>query len=383
MRSRIFRTAVGTLFFGLAVFVILYFLMPHVSRNVYLAFKKTELEGWPTNTSRRLIPLDQLDNSGLPKDGMPAVDMPVFVDVSDASEWMYPNEPVISVIIEGTARAYPLNILLWHGVINDVVNEMPIAVTFCPLTYSSAVYEGQIEGRKIRFGVSGMLRNSNMILYDRLTHSMWQQLTGRAVIGDLAGEEVNVLISQVIPFNKFAVSYPDGKVMSRNTGFERDYGTNPYVGYDNISNLPNKFTGVVDASLCPMEKVVSVYVDGKTKAYPYYFTHLRGVVNDIVGKTGVVIFHEDKMVSPLDCKQIKNSRHIGATGAFLRQIDEYELTFSYDGEYFVDDQTRSLWDITGLAVKGKLAGKRLVPVRHLNSFAFAWLVFNPGGNIYE
>ena len=342
-----------------------------------------DLIGWQTNTSKSLIQLDELLAGGPSKDDIPAIDAPEFETPFDVLRWLPDREPVISVRLGKTARAYPLQILIWHEIINDRIEGVPIAVTFCPLTYSPLVFKRTLKGRTLTFGVTGFLRNSGLIMYDRQTETMWQQFTGRALVGELAGLQLEQIPSQLISFGQFTQTNKNSRVLSRQTGYRRPYGENPYLGYDDASGLPVMFEGRVLAALPPMEKVIAVNIDGLPVAYPCFLTSSKRVINDEICDRPIVVFHNDGAVSALDRQWIRNSRHTGSTAVFSRILGKHRLTFAYDGKYFIDMQTRSVWTITGKAINGPLTGRQLTPVNHKNCFAFAWLVFNPKTQIYK
>lgn len=338
--------------------------------------------GWKTNTEKRSIELSELMSGGPAKDGIPAIDDPRFATVADAQKWLKPNEPVISLKIENEARAYPLQILIWHEIVNDRVGKNPVLVTFCPLCYTAIVFDRRLDGKEYSFGVSGMLRHSDMVMYDRETESWWQQITGEAIVGDLTGKTLKQFPTQIISFGQFAEAHPTGKVLSRETGHVRDYGRNPYVGYDDIDDVPFLFKGATDKRLRPMEKVVVVDLGSKAKAYPHSITKERRVVYDRIGSTEIVIFHADGASSALDQARISESKNIGSTGVFEPTLDGQKLTFAYDNGQFVDQQTGSRWNILGKAISGKLKGSELRQLRHGDYFAFAWLVFKPETEIF-
>jgi hypothetical protein len=342
-----------------------------------------ELPGWNTNTAKRTVELDELQSGGPGKDGIPAIDKPKFVGPDKAEQWLKAKEPVISLVVDGQAKAYPLQILIWHEIVNDRIGDIPVIVTFCPLCYSAIVFERTVDGKEYSFGASGMLRHSNLVMYDRQTESLWQQLTGETIVGDMVGSTLKSIAAQIISFEQFRAAYKDGLVLSRETGFRRNYGSNPYVGYDDISKRPFLFRGKTDGRLPPMEKVVAVTIDGQSKAYPYAVTRQRRVVNDKVGGRQVVVFHTDGAASALDRPKIAGSREVGSTGVFDRKLDEYLLSFRYDEGRFYDDQTDSVWDITGRAIEGPLNGRQLTPLAHGDYFAFAWLVFRSETKIYR
>lgn len=342
-----------------------------------------KMQGWTTDTSKRTIELSELRSGGPGKDGIPAIDNPNFENITQAQKWLKPNEPVISVAIDADARAYPLQILMWHEIVNDRIANKPITVTFCPLCYSAIVFDGMINGQQYTFGVSGMLRNSDMVMYDRQTQSWWQQFTGQAIVGKMTGTILKQIPGQIIAFDQFISAYPSGKILSRKTGYARDYGRNPYVGYDNINSKPFLYNGKSDPRLRPMDKVVAIEVNDVFKAYPYSVTQEAGAINDEINGKAIVIFHSDGAVSALDKSRISDSRQAGSTGVFNRKVDGRKLTFTKADTGFVDNETRTTWDITGLAIAGQLRGKRLQSIASGDYFAFAWLVFRPETQIYN
>jgi hypothetical protein len=345
--------------------------------------RQSKLSGWRTNTAKRTIELHELDPGGPGKDGIPAIDKPVFTGPGSAQAWLRPNEPVISVVIDNHSRAYPLQILIWHEIVNDTIAGVPVAVTFCPLCYSANAFDRRVKGRSYRFGVSGMLRHSDMVMYDRQTESLWQQITGEAVVGDMVGSRLKRIPAQIISFEQFRLAHKEGLVLSRKTGFRRNYGQNPYAGYDDISRSPLRYRGKKDGRLMPMEKVVAVSMAGSDKAYPYSITRRLHVINDKIADTSVVVFHADGAVSALDKGRIHSSRKVGSTGVFDRRVDGKLLSFRYSEDRFYDEQTASAWDITGQAIQGPLQGKKMTRVVHGDYFAFAWFAFKPETEIYQ
>ncbi len=341
------------------------------------------LSGWKTDTSKRAIELSELKSGGPGKDGIPAIDRPRFVSPDEARRWLKPQEPVISLLVNGEARAYPLQILIWHEIVNDRIDGRAVAVTFCPLCYSAVAFDRTVDGREYTFGVSGMLRNSDMVMYDRQTESLWQQLTGEAIVGELTGTKLTQLPAQIISFEQFSSAYEQGQVLSRETGYKRDYGRNPYVGYDDIFQRPFLYQGKFDGRLAPMEKLITVSLNQVDKAYPYSETRKRRTIHDEVGQQPIVIFHGPGAVSALDQAEIASSRQAGSVGVFDPRIDGRRLSFRFVNGKFMDEETGSTWDITGQAIEGTLKGKRLTPIVHGNEFAFAWLAFKPQTIIYR
>ncbi|MGI8544335.1 MAG: DUF3179 domain-containing protein [Aridibacter sp.] len=345
--------------------------------------KVQKIDGWKTNIGKRSIELDEIISGGPGKDGIPALVDPKFVSLEEAGKWLGEKEPVISLVIDGEARAYPLQILIWHEIINDEFNGVPVAVTFCPLCYSAIAFDRRLDGKTYNFGVSGMLRHSDMIMFDRETESWWQQITGEAIVGDLTGKELKQIPAQIVGFKQFAEAFPKGLVVSRETGYNRDYGRNPYVGYDEIGKAPFLFRGETDKRLPPMEKIVVVEIGGVSKAYPRTITRKMRVINDEIKSSSIVIFHNDGANSALDAGRISDSKDIGATGVFDSEIDGKVLTFTFADGVFIDKETNSKWNIFGKAFAGKLKDKQLKPIKHGDYFAFAWLTFRPKTEIYR
>jgi hypothetical protein len=340
-------------------------------------------EDWGTDWTRHTVPYDEIISGGPPRDGIPAIDAPRFVSTEEASQWLGAREPVIALEVAGEARAYPLQILIWHEIVNDVIADTPVAVTFCPLCNAAVVFDRRLGERVLDFGVSGLLRNSDLIMYDRQTESLWQQFTGEGIVGELAGEWLTWLPASIVSFEDFTAGYPQGQVLSRETGYNRAYGRNPYTGYDDIDQSPFLYDGPLDGRLPPMARVVTLSLGGEDVAYPYDVLRAQGVVHDTVGGEAIVLFYEPGAVSALDAGRIAASRDVGATGVFLATLDGRDLTFARDEQGFVDAQTGSRWNILGAAVDGPLAGQRLTPVLHADHFWFSWAAFKPHTRIYQ
>ena len=342
---------------------------------------------WPkTNFDKTSINFSEILSGGPPKDGIQSIDKPSFVSFSNADKWLKPNEPVVAIEINGEAKAYPIQVLIWHEIVNDELKGTPLTVTFCPLCNSSIVFDRRLEfnGKSylFDFGTTGKLRNSDLVMYDRQTESWWQQFVGTAIVGDLTGAKLKVLLSFIISYANFKESYPNGIVLSKKTGYMRNYGKNPYVRYDDINNTPFLLQNSPDRRLPPMERIVNVSINGINKIYPFSTIQKEKVLHDTVGKTNLVIFHLPGTSSALDKASIANSRDIGAATVFETMLDGKQLSFKRKDEVFVDEQTKSHWNITGKAIKGPLTGKQLTPIIHGNHFAFAWLAFIPDSLIY-
>jgi hypothetical protein len=337
--------------------------------------------GWDTNWDVRLIELNELFSGGVPRDGIPALDAPRFVTVSEANGFLANAEPVIQVEVNGDIRAYPLQIMTWHEIVNDVVGGVPVAVTFCPLCNTAIAYHRRIDDLTLEFGVSGLLRNSDLVMYDRLTESLWQQIGGAAIVGDMVGAKLRPIPAQIVSWQQFHESFPDGLVLSQNTGFQRRYGSNPYGGYDSAER-PLLFAGDLDPRLGPADRVVTLNFDAEPVAYPFAFLAEHAPVNDARAGLDLVVFWTPGTVSALDHSIITESKDIGATGVFRREANGQLLTFianaaDTDQQTFRDEQTGTVWNIFGEALEGPLAGTQLEEIIHANHFWFAWAAFEP------
>lgn len=348
------------------------------------AFSQTpeDRRDWPrTDFTRRTVEWSEILSGGPPKDGIPAIDRPRFVGAGDARAWLKDREPVISLRLGREAHAYPLQILIYHEIVNDTVDGRPVAVTFCPLCNAAIAFERRVAGRDLDFGTTGRLRFSDLVMYDRQSESWWQQFSGEAIVGRYAGEKLRALPAEIVAFGDFAAAYPDGKVLSRDTGHERPYGRNPYAGYDRVDQNPFLFRGKVDKRLPPMERVLAVEIAGRRVLYPLSVLRATHVVNQNLGEAPYAVFVSGGMASALDSERIESGRDIPAATAYDRRLGGKTLTFSYRGSAWYDKETGTRWNLFGEAIDGPLAGRRLVPVARGVHFAFAWLAFNPGGDI--
>jgi hypothetical protein len=338
---------------------------------------------WKTNFKKHSVDLKQIISGGPPKDGIPAIDRPRFDTVAAAGTWLKPLEPVIAFQRGGEARAYPMQIMTWHEIVNDVVGGAPAVITFCPLCNTALVFDARLGGRVHDFGTTGKLRFSDLVMYDRQTESWWQQATGEAIVGDLTDKRLTFLPAQIISWEAFRSAYPQGKVLSRNTGHARPYGRNPYAGYDNINSSPFLYRGPKDDRLRPMERVVAVSLGGEHVAYPFSLLGRVRVVHDVVGGQPIVVLFEMGTASALDATDVAGGRDVGASGVFVPQMGGRRFTFLPAVKGFTDRETRSSWTILGQATGGPLKGQRLEPVVHGDYFWFAWAVFRPKTRIYK
>ena len=339
-------------------------------------------QGLRTDTTKALVPLDEIVSGGPPPDGIPAIDRPVFVAPAAADAWLHGREPVLALEVNGDARAYPLQILMWHEIVNDTVGGRAVAVTFCPLCNSGLVFERTVGGVTLDFGTSGKLYRSDLVMYDRQTHSLWAQMEGRAIVGARAGTRLAMLPANTLAYGDWKATHPRGRVLSRETGHARRYGENPYEAYDTPGSLPFLYDGRPDPRRPPKERVVGLVVAGEARAYPWPVLAARGVVHDTLGGEPLVIFHRPGALSALDAARTDRSRAVGATAVWSRRVDARVLTFEPAAGGLRDRETGTVWDLLGHARRGPLAGRRLRAIQHVDAFWFAWAAFHPATTIH-
>jgi hypothetical protein len=329
-----------------------------------------------------LVDTDRLLSGGPPPDGIPAIDRPRFLRASDV-DFLNPVEPVLALALGGEERAYPVQVLIWHEIVNDTVGGIPVAVTYCPLCNSALAFDRRAAGRVLDFGTSGMLYNSDLVMYDRQTRSLWPQLEGRAVAGVLTGTTLTPYVVSTLSWGEWRAAHPGDWVLSRDTGHQRDYGRNPYTGYDRPDGSPFAFDGKADPRLPPMARVVGLGAGADAVAVTLERLASQRVLELTVAGRPVVLFARPGLASALDTAEIASGRKAAATGAFTPVVDARPLSFQADGDRFVDAQTGTRWNLLGEATKGPLRGTHLTPERHVDTFWFAWAAFQPGTRLIQ
>ncbi|HEX9676699.1 MAG TPA: DUF3179 domain-containing protein [Anaerolineales bacterium] len=337
-----------------------------------------------TDFSRHSVDYSEIFSGGPPKDGIPAIDRPRFETVEQADAWLRPSEPIILFSHDEDARAYPLQILTWHEIVNDVVGGLPVLVSFCPLCNTAIAFDRTVNGQVLDFGTTGRLRFSNLIMYDRQTETWWQQASGEAIAGELSGTQLEFLPAPIVAWEDFKEAHPSGQVLSRETGHSRPYGQNPYVGYDDINSSPFLYRGPdTSGRLPPMARVLAVELGGDVIAFPYETLQTLRVVNAQIGGEEIVVLWEAGTASALDSVTLAGGRDVGAAAAYSRVVEGRALTFSFEGSAILDQETGSSWDVLGRAVQGELAGASLKPVVAVNHFWFSWAAFKPETQVYR
>jgi hypothetical protein len=335
----------------------------------------------PAPTPIDLVQLDDL----LPLDAIPSIDDPQF-DRAEAAVDMRPDERVIGLVIGEDTRAYPLAILSSHEIVNDVVGGEPVAVTWCPLCYTALVFSRDIGGvgKPLTFGVSGKLLRNTLVMFDRESGSLWSQLYGVAIDGELTGTELSFYPSTLTDWSTWRSAYPDSLVLSKaqtRIQFNRpgyaiaprgSYDVDAYVGYYAAPDegVVNRNIPRSDESLRPKQKVLGVRVNGSARAYPFALLQRQPVVNDQLGGVPILVWFDVASQTPR---------------AFDRRLDDRVLTFeATDNPLLLRDvETGSTWQmLDGMTIDGPLQDERLVPVIATTAFEFGWYGYFPESEVF-
>ena len=320
-----------------------------------------------------LIDLGQILSGGPPPDGIPPLEDPAFEPAGEV-DWLAEVEPVLALEINGDARAYPLRIMTWHELVNGTVGGVPVTVSYCPLCNSAVAYDRRVGDRILDFGTSGELYNSALVMYDRQTESLWSHYTGQAVVGHLTGAELDFIPVQTVSYESFLSTYPQGRVLSLDTGYSRSYGQNPYEFYDS-SSRPFLFSGPFDERLEPLTRVLALRAEGDGAVIPLDVLAERRVVPFTFAGRELVAVFEPGTASALDSRNIAEGRDVGATGVFVRSVGGRLLDLSAaDGGGFIDAAGGVVYDILGRP-SGPGGADALEPVEHLDTFWFAAAAF--------
>lgn len=301
-------------------------------------------------------------SGGPPPDGIPPIERPQYVSAAAGSRWR-DDAIVEGVIVDGQPRAYPRPITVWHEIVNETIGGKPVSITYCPLTGSALVFSGELAGgRTTTFGTSGKLYNSNLVMYDRATSSLWPQLLGLAVSGERKGERLRELpLAVTTTWGRWKARYPETLVLSAETGHLRTYGVSPYGDYDTSSGIifPVKPT---DERYHPKKVVVGVRAGGEAIAIRKQEFASRRVANIELGGEALVATHD----AALDAIRV-----------FKRTTAKGEVRFTVRDDAVVDEQTGSRWSPEGRATAGELANLQLERVNAYDVMWFAWFAFNP------
>lgn len=338
-----------------------------------------EIKTLPDGTKYLIHPSNLL-SGGPPKGGIgvdrgiPAIVNPKFIPVSEADKILSDNDIIFGIAVEGEARAYPKDILVWHEIVNDNFGDKPVLVTYCPLCGTGIAFERTIDGEAVRFGTSGKLYNSNLVMYDEKTETYWTQVGGLAVLGPLTGMKLKQVPIDTVFYGDWKRIHPDTKVLSRDTGYIRPYGTDPYGDYYTSSFVGFGAT-FTDTRLHPKTMVAGIVIGETSKAYPVPEVAKVGLVNDVVaGREILVTFDPSITIAPeINPLQVYDRNFEG-------QILEFEIR---DGKLF-DKQTNTQWDFnTGEGLSGINAGNKLERIDRESDMWFSWLSFHPDTELFK
>ncbi|WP_158021903.1 DUF3179 domain-containing (seleno)protein [Flammeovirga pacifica] len=324
-----------------------------------------------------------------PRDAFKAINHPKFYNEERAKDFYKGNENVVVVSQGREHKAYPMEFLMFHQVINDRIGGMPIAITYCPLTDAIKVFERRFERngvqRELVFAPSGMVRMSNVVLYDEQSESWWQQYTGKCETGELRNQQLTERDCIRMTMNQFYDNCKYGLVLRFD---EKDdllpYGINPYYKYDNIlTEKPLFLNHMPDERMMPMERVITLNLRGDHMIYPLEEIRKKKVINDTPNDMYITIFYVDGSKSMLDQREINQSKVIGSAVAFSSLYDGVWLSFSKKDGLYIDEQSQSKWNVMGECVDGHFKGGHLTPIHTTQSFAFPELEFYSKSLIYS
>jgi hypothetical protein len=318
-----------------------------------------------TDGIKHIVPLDEIKSGGPPKDGIPSIDNPKFVKAQEA-QFVSPDDLVIGLRLNGETRAYPLSILVWHEIVNDKFGDIPVAVTYCPLCFTTQVFDRRVNTEETEFGTSGKLYNSNLVMYDRNTDSMWSQALGKSITGELTGYELKKIPFDLARWSDWKKLHPDTLILTTDTGFSRPYGSDPYGDYYTNSQIffPVKNS---DNRMYPKEMILGFDNNDTFKAYTLTDVESQKIINDSFGDKKLVLV----AIAPF------------TVHAFERTVEGQTLEFVLGKDGIIDKQTNSEWNYDGLAISGQLKGKHLDRISFNPGFWFEWAAFHPNTEVYQ
>ncbi len=318
-----------------------------------------------TNGQKHLVPIEEIISGGTLQDAIPSIDEPVFESIAAADFHLSDEGRGIVIEENGQHRFYPYQILAWHEIVNDRSGVKNLTVTYCPLCKSASVFEHENERN---FGTSGKLLNNNLVMYDHETGTYWAQLLATGILGELTGNTLSPHPFEIMSWDAFKESYPNGEVLSRDTGASRDYTEDPYWNYYESDDIFFALS-IIDARLKAKEEVVGYHKGTEyAKAWPVVSIKERTVVNDEVAGVPIVLMHDREFLT---------------IRTFLRLVDNRILTFQWDGDRLIDQETGSVWGFDGTSTSGELVGTSLEPISTTEAYWFCWVAAYPGTELFE
>ncbi len=318
------------------------------------------------------IPLSVIDEVSLlsVRDRIPPLDHPAYDPVA-GGDWLAPDDSVLGYeAADGQAYAYPTKMLNFHEIVNDELGDVPVLISYCPLCRSGVVYDRRLDGQLLSFGNTSALYQSDLVMYDRETLSYWFQVSGEAIVGELTGARLEPLPSLTTSWAQWRSLHPQTLVLSRETGFIRNYDRDPFVGYEDRVNrgaFPFPITDAArDDRLKPAALVLGVELNGEARAYPIEELG-DAAIADVLGGEQIVVL---------------SSAAGPSAAAFRPEAGGRELTFKLRDGRFVDRETGSEWSLAGEALSGELAGQRLEALPLRTTFWFAYVAAFPEATVY-
>jgi hypothetical protein len=352
----------------IAVGMMMMFVLPKID---YFSINSQNLELGMQSLNKSIVPLDQIVSGGPPPDSIPSIDNPRFISVKDAENFMADSDLILGVKVNGDVRGYPLQILVWHEIVNDIVGDTPITVTYCPLCFTNQIFNRTLtDGRILEFGTSGKLYNSNLVMYDRSTTSLWSQAMAQSIAGELAGTDLKRIPFDLATWKDWKQVFPDSKILSQDTGYSRPYGADPYGDYYTTPDILFPVSND-DNRLGVKEIVIGLKENEKFKSYKLQDIEDLKVINDKLTENNSVVLwsvfpYMVRLFDPLfDGKTL--------------------LTFHYDDKksVFIDNQTGSEWNFEGKSTSGQLNGTSLLRLPFDQGFWFEWSTFHPNTEVYK
>ena len=295
----------------------------------YLTFNRLGIAGNSFDLDNVSVPVELIMGGGPPKDGIPSLDNPKFISVDEVN-FLEDSDRVLAMNYKGIKKAYPIKILNYHEIVNDDFNSHPIAITYCPLCRSGIAFSANIKGTKHSFGVSGLLYNSDVLLYDRETESLWSQIMSTAISGPLKGYHLTAIPLRNTTWKDWKQQHPDSLILSTETGYRRDYSSNPYRDYELDNSIWFPVTAKND-SFHPKALVVGIEIDGQFKAYPFSeLDQINGELRDDFAGKELTIYYN---------KQHESASIYDAEGKELASITTFWFAwyaFHPDGLVFVE-----------------------------------------------
>ena len=343
-----------------------------ISSAIAISFIKEDIFQMSIDSQeiKHTVPLDKIVSGGSPQDGIPSIDNPKFQSVQEADKILKDSEFVLGLNINGDMRAYPLQILVWHEIVNDVVDGKPVAITYCPLCFTNQVFNRTlIDGNIVEFGTSGKLYNNNLVMYDRANNSLWNQALGEGIVGDYSGIKLEKIPFDIAYWKEWKKLYPESKVLSRDTGSVRPYGADPYGNYYSNDLIFFPLTNN-DKRLGLKEIVIGIQNENKFKAYKLQDIETKKIINDDIGDKKIALVSLQPFMIRVFDRFLDNEKKVT------------DLFYNKENNTLIDIVTGSELNFDGKFINGPLQDKQLKRLSMDQGFWFTWAAFHPETEIF-